>query len=98
MNDLHAQARSWLAQDPDPVTRTELTLLLEQHDDAALAARFAGPLEFGTAGLRGALGAGPHRMNRAVVAHAAPGLADWPLEHEAAATGGDGHGPRHNSR
>src|SRR5699024_4650491 len=77
MNDLHAQARSWLAQDPDPVTRTELTLLLEQHDDEALADRFAGPLEFGTAGLRGALGAGPNRMNRVVVMRAAAGVAGW---------------------
>lgn len=98
MDELHAQARSWLAQDPDPVTRTELTLLLEQHDDEALADRFAGPLEFGTAGLRGALGAGPNRMNRVVVAQAAAGLAEWLLAHESDPSVVIGHDARHNSR
>src|SRR5450830_1881861 len=46
---------------------------------ADLADRFAGPLQFGTAGLRGELGGGPHRMNRAVVIRAASGLADYLL-------------------
>jgi phosphomannomutase len=84
------RARDWLSQDPDPQTRAELEQLLEEvsaePDGAAaldLADRFAGRLEFGTAGLRGALGAGPNRMNRAVVIRAAAGLASYLKNHGA---------------
>ncbi|OON74355.1 phospho-sugar mutase [Streptomyces tsukubensis] len=73
--DLVTRAKSWLAEDPDPETREELTALLESQDTRELAARFSGTLQFGTAGLRGELGAGPTRMNRAVVIKAAAGLA-----------------------
>ena len=52
-------------------------------DPADLADRFAGTLEFGTAGLRGELGAGPNRMNRVVVIRAAAGLAAYLLENGA---------------
>jgi len=72
-------ARDWLAQDPDPETRAELSALIEAGDPAALDERFAGRLEFGTAGLRGELGAGPMRMNRVTVARAAAGLAQYLL-------------------
>ncbi|HWB71873.1 MAG TPA: phospho-sugar mutase [Egibacteraceae bacterium] len=65
--DLRARAERWLADDPDPDTRAELRSLLDAGDDPALAERFAEPLAFGTAGIRGPLGAGPARMNRAVV-------------------------------
>jgi phosphomannomutase len=81
MTDVLDQARAWLADDPDPATRDELQAVLDGAaggDDAALADladRFAGFLQFGTAGLRGAIGAGPNRMNRAVVIRAAAGLA-----------------------
>ena len=73
--DLARAARLWLAQDPDPDTRTELSALLESGDDEALRDRFGARLEFGTAGLRGELGAGPNRMNRVTVKRAAAGLA-----------------------
>jgi phosphomannomutase len=74
--DLRARAQAWMADDPDPVTRTELRALLDRPDaETDLADRFAGTLEFGTAGLRGVIGAGPNRMNRAVVARATWGLA-----------------------
>ncbi len=76
-HDLIAQARTWLAEDPDPETRDELGALIEAGDADELAARFAGTLQFGTAGLRGELGAGPMRMNRSVVIRAAAGLAAY---------------------
>ncbi|MFF3249024.1 phospho-sugar mutase [Streptomyces sp. NPDC002870] len=75
--DLIARARTWLAEDPDAETRDELGKLIEAQDLDELAARFAGTLQFGTAGLRGELGAGPMRMNRAVVIRAAAGLAAY---------------------
>ncbi|QHC31067.1 phospho-sugar mutase [Streptomyces sp. HF10] len=77
MHDLIARASAWLAEDPDPDTRAELAELIEAGDEKELAARFAGTLQFGTAGLRGELGAGPMRMNRNVVIRAAAGLAAY---------------------
>ncbi|MEU6145549.1 phospho-sugar mutase [Streptomyces sp. NPDC047081] len=76
-DDLIARARTWLAEDPDAETRDELAKLIEAGDVTELADRFAGTLQFGTAGLRGELGAGPMRMNRTVVIRAAAGLAAY---------------------
>ncbi len=79
-------ARAWLAQDPDGETRTELRELIasaESGDEAAsadLVDRFSTRLAFGTAGLRGELGAGSNRMNRVLVAQAAAGLAAFVRE------------------
>ncbi|MEY3561633.1 MAG: hypothetical protein RL068_785 [Actinomycetota bacterium] len=69
------QAASWLEQDPDPVTQAELSEIIRSNDQEALASRFASSLQFGTAGLRGELGAGPNRMNRVVVAQTALAIA-----------------------
>src|SRR5436309_15314497 len=107
--DLLARAQAWAAGDPDPHTRAELDDLIgrARSDPAGaaaedLAARFAGTLDFGTAGLRGELGAGPMRMNRVVVTRAAAGLAAYLVS--AGSTDGRhdapvviGYDARHNS-
>ncbi len=71
-------AQRWLAAEPDADIRDELQALLDGDQDE-LAARFDGRLQFGTAGLRAAVGAGPLRMNRLVVRQAAAGLARYIL-------------------
>jgi phosphomannomutase len=105
VSDLIERARAWAADDPDSETRAELEALLARlaRADAAareeLASRFAGTLEFGTAGLRGELGAGPNRMNRVVVSRAAAGLAAYLRERGAGrdATVVVGYDARHRS-
>ncbi len=79
-DELRAAVRAWQADDPDPTTRDELDGLLAEGDAAGLAERFAGTLQFGTAGLRGLLGAGPNRMNRKVVLRATAGLCAYLIE------------------
>ena len=99
MSDLIERARAWVADDPDPITRAELEALIEQGETPELADRFAGTLEFGTAGLRGELGAGSNRMNRVVVTRTAAGLAAYLKEHGAGrdASVVIGYDARHNS-
>ena len=101
-SDLLEAARAWAAEDPDERTRAELEAVVaaaERGEETDLADRFAGTLEFGTAGLRGALGAGPMRMNRVVVTRAAAGLAAYLLANGSAP--GDpvviGYDARYNS-
>ena len=77
--ELLRRAEAWCRSDPDPGTIEELRGLVARGDVSELAERFSGPLTFGTAGLRGILGAGPSRMNRAVVRLATAGLARYLL-------------------
>jgi phosphomannomutase len=72
---LRETVEAWIADDPDPSDREELRALLDAGDEAELRDRFAGRLTFGTAGLRGAVAAGPNRMNRAVVRAATAAVA-----------------------
>src|SRR5487761_348392 len=107
--ELRDAVESWIADDPDERDRDELRRLLdlaEAGDDgvhggadvadaeAELRDRFAGRLTFGTAGLRGTVGAGPNRMNRAVVRAATAAVAGWLLN----AAGGSGSQSRTGSR
>ncbi|HEY8821617.1 MAG TPA: phospho-sugar mutase [Dermatophilaceae bacterium] len=101
--DLLERATSWRDDDPDEVTRAELDAVLaaatsgDAEAGADLADRFAGLLEFGTAGLRGAMGAGPNRMNRSVVIRAAAGLTAYLMEGSPQPLVVIGFDARHNS-
>ncbi len=81
-----AAMRAWRDADPDSATAAALDNLLakaaagDQRAADELADAFSGRLEFGTAGLRAALGPGPARMNRVVVSQAAAGLGRWLLD------------------
>lgn len=74
---LQEEVSAWIADDPDPVTAAHLQELLDAGDEEALKPLFSGFLQFGTAGLRGPIGAGPSCMNRAVVGRAAAGIASY---------------------
>ncbi len=78
-DELRARLDAWLADDPDERDRAELRSLAADGSEGAaeLADRFSGRLEFGTAGLRGTVAAGPNRMNRAVVRGTTAALARW---------------------
>jgi phosphomannomutase len=71
---LQAQTLEWIEDDPDPACQAELRQLLASARWGDLQERFSALLQFGTAGLRGPIGAGPARMNRAVVARATAAL------------------------
>ena len=109
VDQLISAARTWARQDPDPVTAAALEELADQAAEGIPAARqqledsFNGTLQFGTAGLRAALGPGPNRMNRVVVRRAAAGFAAFLNDAVSASTPGShprvvvGYDARHNS-
>jgi len=86
VEDLFERADAWIAHDPDPTTKEQLASLValarggDERARLELRDRFMGPLEFGTAGLRGVIGAGESRMNRAVVLRTCWGLGQYLLE------------------
>ncbi|HEX9761526.1 MAG TPA: phospho-sugar mutase, partial [Acidimicrobiia bacterium] len=75
MSRLLDRARQWVAGDPDPTTRDEIQGLIDRNDLEGLEQRFLPEITFGTAGIRGPVGAGPARINRAVVIRTTAGLA-----------------------
>lgn len=78
---LRKEVEKWIAEDPDPRTASQLQNYLDSNNENELRSCFAGFLEFGTAGLRGPLGPGPSRMNRAVVTKTAAGIAAYMKRH-----------------
>ena len=72
---LNAHLDLWLKRDPDLACRQELAALRDSGRHDELEARFSGRLQFGTAGIRGVVGAGPMRMNRLVIRDTSAGLA-----------------------
>ena len=72
--------QAWIADDPDPVTASQLQQWLDTNNETELRTSFNGFLQFGTAGLRGPIRPGPSGMNRAVVGRTAAGLVAYMKE------------------
>ncbi|MCG9720929.1 phospho-sugar mutase [Shewanella sp. Isolate7] len=98
---IQARIKHWLSLDSDAKSRDEIQALVDQGAQEELAARFAGRLTFGTAGIRGVVGAGPMRMNRLVVQQTSKGVAEYlKAQVENAASRGViiGYDGRHDSK
>ncbi|WP_413110744.1 phospho-sugar mutase [Thaumasiovibrio sp. DFM-14] len=78
---MYEQAKAWLARDIDDVSQAELSELIDRKATDELILRFSSRLAFGTAGLRGVVGAGPNRMNRLVIIETATGLGHYLQQH-----------------
>ena len=77
---LVGEVQAWIADDPDPITASQLQQWLDSNNEAELRASFNGFLQFGTAGLRGPIRPGPSGMNRAVVGRTAAGIVAYMKE------------------
>lgn len=79
-DDLRDRVFAWVADDPDMHSSKEALSLLVAGDSETLSDSFGSSLEFGTAGLRGTIGPGPNRMNRAVVRRTTAGLCTYLMQ------------------
>ncbi len=77
---MDSKIRQWLEKDPDANSRRELQELVDSSNQAELDRRFSERLQFGTAGLRGVVGAGPAMMNALVIRQTSAGLAQYLLQ------------------
>ena len=77
MADVHELLDTWLANVQDEDLLAELKAMKEAGDEDAITDAFFQDLEFGTAGLRGTLGAGTNRMNIYTVGRATQGFAEY---------------------
>jgi phosphomannomutase len=77
---LVGEVQAWIADDPDPLTASQLQQWLDTDNEAELRTSFSGFLQFGTAGLRGPIRPGPSGMNRAVVGRTATGIVTYMRE------------------
>ena len=77
---LVAEVQAWIADDPDPITASQLQQWLDTDNEVELRTSFNGFLQFGTAGLRGPNRPGPSGMNRAVVGRTAAGIVAYMRE------------------
>jgi phosphomannomutase len=71
------QARNYVSWDPNNETKQFVADAIETNNTAELTKMFTGRLQFGTAGLRAAMGAGYNRMNELVVLQTSQGLARY---------------------
>ena len=77
MVDVHELLNTWLANVTDEELLAELKAMQEAGDEDAITDAFFQDLAFGTAGLRGTIGAGTNRMNIYTVGRATQGFADY---------------------
>lgn len=77
MVDVHELLNTWLANVTDEDLLAELKAMQEAGDEDAITDAFFQDLAFGTAGLRGTIGAGTNRMNIYTVGRATQGFADY---------------------
>lgn len=82
IEEIRKKASTWLGEEFDEPTRSEVKHMME-NDEKSLINAFYQDLEFGTGGLRGIMGAGTNRMNRYTLGMATQGLSNYLKKHAA---------------